>query len=92
MGQLGTGEETTGGEIGVASLTPLDITFTVDFVVGTQSLSLEELRSLTVGNVFEFPGNASGVSLRINGRTVGSGRLVEVGDHLGVVVETLGAL
>lgn len=62
----------------------------VDFVVGTKSLPLEDLRSLSEGYVFELPENASSVSLIINGRKYGSGRLVRVGDHLGVVVETLG--
>jgi flagellar motor switch/type III secretory pathway protein FliN len=39
-----------------------------------------------------LPGlSVDSVGLRINGRDVGRGRLVRVGDHLGVIVESLGA-
>jgi flagellar motor switch/type III secretory pathway protein FliN len=64
----------------------------VEFVLGNHFLSLQELESLHEGYVFELPGlSVDSVGLRINGRDVGRGRLVRVGDHLGVVVESLGA-
>lgn len=64
----------------------------VEFVLGNHFLSLQELESLHEGYVFELPGlSVDSVGLRINGRDVGRGRLVRVGDHLGVIVESLGA-
>jgi flagellar motor switch/type III secretory pathway protein FliN len=64
----------------------------VEFVLGNHFLSLPELESLHEGYVFELPGlSVDSVGLRINGRDMGRGRLVRVGDHLGVVVESLGA-
>jgi flagellar motor switch/type III secretory pathway protein FliN len=64
----------------------------VEFVLGNHFLSLQELESLHEGYVFELPGlSVDTVGLRINGRDMGRGRLVRVGDHLGVVVESLGA-
>jgi type III secretion protein Q len=67
-----------------------DVTIPLDFVIGTQSVPIEDLRTLSEGHVFEFPENSSTVSLVVNGRRHGSGRLVMVGDHLGVIVESLG--
>lgn len=67
-----------------------DVKIPVDFVIGTQSLSLDDLRSLKDGHVFEFPGDSSSVGIVVNGRRHGEGRLVSIGDHLGVVVEKLG--
>ena len=64
----------------------------VEFVLGNHFLSLQELDSLHPGYVFELPGlSVDSVGLRINGRDVGRGRLVRVGDHLGIIVETLGS-
>lgn len=82
-----TDYETTPSDSSQGALAEIKIP--VEFVVGTQSLSLEDLRSLSEGYVFELPENASSVSLLINGRKYGDGRLIRVGDHLGVVVETL---
>lgn len=82
-----TDSETTSSESPEGALAEIKIP--VEFVVGRQSLSLEDLRSLSEGYVFELPQNASSVSLVINGCKYGDGRLIRVGDHLGVVVETL---
>ncbi|RSC26952.1 YscQ/HrcQ family type III secretion apparatus protein [Pseudomonas putida] len=53
--------------------------------VGSVELSLAQLRELGVGSVLELaPRMHEGVDLMINGRRVGQGQLVKIGDGLGV--------
>ncbi|MFB4392304.1 MULTISPECIES: type III secretion system cytoplasmic ring protein SctQ [unclassified Pseudomonas] len=55
--------------------------------VGSVELSFAQLRELGVGSVLELaPRMHDGVDLMINGRRVGQGQLVKVGDGLGVRV------
>jgi len=82
---------TPAGEVSESTRNPLDdVKIPVDFIIGTQSLALDDLRSLKEGHVFEFSEDSSTVGIVVNGRKHGEGRLVRVGDHLGVVVEKLG--
>ena len=53
--------------------------------VGSVELSLAQLRELGVGSVLALaPRMHEGVDLMINGRRVGQGQLVKIGDGLGV--------
>jgi len=55
------------------------------FDVGQIDVSVAQLRTLREGYTFELPGAVTPlVTIRANGREVGQGELVEVGDKLGV--------
>ncbi|WP_415756026.1 type III secretion system cytoplasmic ring protein SctQ [Pseudomonas sp. LT1P18] len=55
--------------------------------VGSVELSLQQLRQLGVGSVLQLSSPMQdGVDLMINGRRVGRGQLVQIGDGLGVRV------
>ena len=58
----------------------------LDFELGRLELSVGELAALQPGYVFALPANLEGanVAVRANGRSVGRGELVAVGDTLGV--------
>lgn len=58
----------------------------LDFEIGKLELSVGELAALQPGYVFALPANLEGanVAVRANGRSVGRGELVAVGDTLGV--------
>lgn len=68
-----------------ASVNDLEIELT--FVAGQTTLTVAELRGLAPGYTFELP-LLAGEALTIcaNGRPVGKGELIEVGEHLGVRV------
>lgn len=52
---------------------------------GSVELSLAQLRELGVGSLLALtPGHQDGVELMVNGRRVGHGQLVKIGDGLGV--------
>jgi len=62
----------------------------VDIVIGSRTLTLAEISSMREGHVIEWEGGTPvSAKIVVNGREVGSGRIVTVGDHLGLVVETL---
>lgn len=62
----------------------------VDIVVGTKTLSLEQLSTIREGHVIEWDGEfPTSARLMVGNREIGSGRIVRVGDHLGVVVESI---
>jgi type III secretion protein Q len=63
------------------------------FDLGALTLTLGELAALQPGHVFELPTplDAARVTLRANGRAVGRGELVAVGNTLGVQLLELGA-
>jgi len=61
----------------------------VDFVLGELSIPFADLASLAPGYVFQVAeeiDNAQ-VRIRVNGRAIGRGRLVAIGDTLGVEIE-----
>ncbi|MGV3659966.1 MAG: type III secretion system cytoplasmic ring protein SctQ [Prosthecobacter sp.] len=76
-----------------ASTTPLnDLEIDVTFVVGQATLTLGELRSLAPGFVLDLPTPlGGGVTIFSNGRNIGTGEVIEVGDHLGVRITSLSA-
>jgi flagellar motor switch/type III secretory pathway protein FliN len=72
------------------SLTPESLGVTVDIVIGSRSLTLAEISGMKEGHVIEWEGgNPATAKIVVNGREIGSGRIVTVGDHLGLVVESL---
>ncbi len=73
--------EEEGGEAVVRAL-PVRL----DFELGQVELSLGEIAALQPGYVFDLPSQLEGanVTIRANGRAVGRGEMVAVGDTLGV--------
>lgn len=62
-----------------------DVPLTVVCQIGSLEMSLGELRELGEGSVLALPhGDAQRVELMVNGRCVGRGELVAIGDGLGV--------
>jgi len=73
-----------------AGLSPESLGVTVDIVIGSKTLTLAEISSMKEGHVLEWDGgNPATAKIVVNGREIGSGRIVTVGDHLGLVVESL---
>jgi flagellar motor switch/type III secretory pathway protein FliN len=73
-----------------SGLSPESLGVTVDIVIGSRTLTLAEISTMKVGHVLEWDGgNPAAAKIVVNGREIGTGRIVEVGDHLGLVVETL---
>ena len=64
---------------------------TIDFEIGSTALPLGDLANLKPGYVFELAGNLNQVRvvIRANGKRVGYGELVAVGDTLGVQLLSL---
>lgn len=84
-----TSIEPTPGEPGDVRET---IPVRVDVVLETLQLSLGELARLGAGQVLNLgqPVDSATVSLRANGRVVGSGELVSLGELLGVKITRIG--
>lgn len=62
-----------------------DIGISLLFEVGRQEMPLKQLRSLQAGYVFELPANAARpVTVRANGKAIGRGELVKIGERIGV--------
>ena len=73
-----------------SGLTPESLGITVDIVIGSKTLTLADISGMREGHVIEWDGgNPSTAKIVVNGREIGSGRVVAVGDHLGLVVESL---
>ena len=72
----------------VTGTLPVDeLEIQLSFLVGQTSLSLRELRSLAPGAVFELPtAVGQAVTICANGRAIGKGELLELGEHVGVRV------
>jgi len=71
-------------------LSPESLGIAVDIVIGSKTLSLAEISGMREGYVLEWDGgNPATAKIVVNGREIGSGRIVTVGDHLGLVVESL---
>jgi type III secretion protein Q len=58
----------------------------LDFEIGEVATNLRELNRIEPGYIFELPSRLEGanVSIRANGKRVGTGELVAVGETLGV--------
>lgn len=69
-----------------------DLEIELTFVVGQSTLTVGELRSLAPGFVFELAGVCDGVTICANGKEIGKGELLEVGDRVGVRVTAFSAL
>lgn len=82
-------EEEPGMEAGQASgVENLPINLTVE--VGRMQLSLQELSQLAPGNLVELPVTPEqGVDLVANGKKIGRGELVRIGETLGVRITTI---
>lgn len=87
---IATPATTMGDPAKPASVNDIDIELT--FVAGHTTLSVAELRGLAPGFTFELPVLAGeGLTICANGRPVGKGELIEVGDHLGVRITEFSA-
>lgn len=74
-----------------AALDELDLTLTCQ--VGRLDLTLGQLRELGEGSVLALEGRADdGVELVVNGRRIGQGQLVRIGEGLGVRVLSFASL
>lgn len=64
-----------------------DIPIHLVFDVGEKRIPLQDFQSLQAGYTFELPTTMDApVTIRANGRKIGKGKLVQVGDRLGVKV------
>lgn len=71
-------------------LSPKSLGITVDIVIGSKTMNLAEISGMREGHVIEWDGgNPATAKIVVNGREIGSGRIVSIGDHLGLVVESL---
>ena len=78
-------QDTDAGE-GTASTRVGELPVQVQFELGRLEVALEDLAQLQPGYVFALPAHLQGtnVAIRANGREVGRGELVAIGDTLGV--------
>ena len=64
-----------------------DIPINLVFEVGQKRISLEELQTLKSGYTFELDNPANlPVTIRANGKPIGTGELLKIGEHVGVRV------
>ncbi len=64
----------------------------IGFELGSVTVTLAELRDMAAGSVVEIPAPLdSPVILRANGKEIGHGALLRVGDHMAVRILDLGA-
>lgn len=83
----GTGMEDAAGAAGADA--PLDaLEVTLSFELARRAATIGELAAAGPGHVMTFDGRIDGLRVRIlaNGTPVGTGELVEVGEHVGVLV------
>ncbi len=67
-----------------------DIPVVLSFEVGRKDITVKQLRDLQEGSIVSFPGeNEKEVQIVINGKEVGWGTLVRVGDDVGVKIERI---
>ncbi len=67
-----------------------DIPVTMTFEVGRKDITVRDLGDLQEGSVISFPGeDTKEVCLVINGKEIGWGTLVRVGDDIGVKIERI---
>lgn len=83
-----TGGDKAGGESPASNLDELEITLLFD--VGSREIPLGELKTIRPGYTFELEGSPERpVTIRANGKRIGSGELVRVADRVGVRVLAL---
>lgn len=87
---LPTMSHTPEAEAADATLDELELTLSCQ--VGHLTLNLGQLRALGEGSVLELAGRDDAVDLLVNGRRLGHGELVRIGDGLGVRVLSLAGL
>ena len=64
-----------------------DIELRVDFVCGRKNVLLSDVKGIEPGYVFELDSPINSlVSIEVNGSSIGSGRIVQVGEQLGVQI------
>ncbi len=67
-----------------------DIPIVIAFEIGRKDLSVRDLKNLQEGTVIEFPGSEDGkIQIIANGREVGWGALVRVGEAFAVKVDQI---
>jgi flagellar motor switch protein FliN len=70
---------------------PKDIPMTITVEAGRLEMSAEKLIALRPGNMLELPSRPeTGVSLVVNGKRVGKGELIRIGETLGVRILAMG--
>ena len=85
-------DETNNDASGVAaveggSINKADLIFDVAFQIDRKQMSFDEVSNLKTGNVITLSASKkSPVVISINGRNVGKGRLVDLGDSIGVQI------
>lgn len=73
-----------------AAVNTNDLNFEVAFEVDRRTLSYDEIVSLKPGSVLALScSKQSPVSIKVNGKIVGTGRLVDLGDNIGVQITEL---
>ncbi|MDR3073256.1 MAG: type III secretion system cytoplasmic ring protein SctQ [Deltaproteobacteria bacterium] len=76
------------GALSAAEIDALEVRLTLE--LDERLISVGELAALAPGHTLETTASLAGpVTLKVNGRAVGKGRLVEVGDRLGVMIVSL---
>jgi flagellar motor switch protein FliN/FliY len=71
----------------------LDVRLTVSVEVGRTQMPVRQVMDLGPGSVIELPRSASEpVEIFANGRCIGRGEVVVVGEHFGVRITDLGDL
>ncbi|MDR2051343.1 MAG: type III secretion system cytoplasmic ring protein SctQ [Deltaproteobacteria bacterium] len=81
-------EETPGSGLSEAEIDALELTLSLE--LAEIRLSLGELAALAPGQTLETTASPEApITIKANGKPVGKGRLVEVGDRLGVLVSSL---
>lgn len=75
-----------------ASLALDHVAVEIEAVLGTTSMTIGELRALVENDVVPLAASlADPVELRVNGRVIGVGEIVAVGDSFGVRITRIGA-
>lgn len=76
---------------GVSDTTLDSVPIRLIFEVGRLDIPLAELGDLAPGQVLELPGDAKApIGILANGRRIGAGELVRIGEHVGIRIVGLG--
>lgn len=98
--QMATDDDIDGGQSRPAAgdgqatelFNPDELPITLEFVLQEEQVSVGQLVGCHVGMVLPMRPNASSdVIIRANGRRIGNGEVIQVGEHLAVEVKTLWA-
>lgn len=75
----------------IESAAPLQIPMTISVELGQVETTAEKLLAIEAGNLIELQRSLEqGVDLVVNGRRIGRGELMRVGDQIGVRVTEIG--